>query len=416
MATDTDTLENPSAKTQMLATTALTTMTAEEIEAAASQIVDGIYFALDDRIYHTVARLSCSGIQKLLVSPATFWRGSWLDPDRPELDEEATKAQTLGKAYHCARLEPDQFEQRYVRELAKNEFPAGTLFTGTDMGKALEERGLKKTGTVLEQARRLSEEGGFAETHLWHIALDQWEKQRAGRIPIGASYFDDLVRDQQRLLASKEIAPLFEGGESEVSIFWTDEYGIQMKARLDRLTADRILDLKTYDNSRGKQVDKAINDAIQYNRYYVQPPIYMDAVEAVRDGKAAIQGDATEAQHRLVAEIRLRPAPHFWFIFQEKGGVPNLFARRFKFYELDAWRQSEVDALVEEGRKAEVEQALGRKTMIYQRALADIYQAKQTFMAYSQIYDPGRPWAPVHAIGTVDDADFSEWWLEGRTR
>jgi hypothetical protein len=189
-----------------------------------------------------------------------------------------------------------------------------------------------------------------------------------------------------------------------------------MKARLDRVTADRVLDLKTYDNSRGKHVEQAISDAIQYNRYHVQPPIYMDAIEAVRDGKAAIQGEATDEQRRLVAEIRLRPAPHFWFIFQEKGGVPNLFARRYRFIEIDAYRQTEIDALVDEGRKAEVEEMMGRKTGLYQRALMDIDHAKRTFAAYSQVYEPGRPWAPIHPVGTIDDGDFSTYWIEGKSR
>src|SRR5690606_73558 len=94
-------------------------------EARDEGIVDGIYFDLPADVYHAVPRLSSSGVQKLCVSPATFWRGSWLDPDRPDPDEDATKAQILGRAYHTARLEPHLFEQLYVRELDKAEAPDG---------------------------------------------------------------------------------------------------------------------------------------------------------------------------------------------------------------------------------------------------------------------------------------------------
>src|SRR3546814_13994804 len=82
-------------------------------EERVAAIVDGIYFGLPADVYHAVERLSSSGIQKICVSPATFWRGSWFDPDRPEPDADETIWQILGRAYHTARLEPHLFESLY---------------------------------------------------------------------------------------------------------------------------------------------------------------------------------------------------------------------------------------------------------------------------------------------------------------
>jgi hypothetical protein len=83
----------------------------------AEPIVDGIYFGLPMEVYLAVPRLSASGMQKLCASPAAFWKEVWLNPERAaDPDEEETKAQQLGKAYHCARLEPERFHDAYVRE------------------------------------------------------------------------------------------------------------------------------------------------------------------------------------------------------------------------------------------------------------------------------------------------------------
>lgn len=399
-------------KPQLLASTAMPA-TAEEIERWASQVVDGIYFGLPDAVYHAVPRLSASGIQNLCVSPANFWRGSWLDPDRPELDEEATKAQILGKAYHCARLEPDQFEKRYCRAIEKDSYDLTSDAAIKAELKRLGEPQTQGDESILDRASRLMAAG--YEGTIYHIALDEWEQARNGRIPIAPSYYDDIVRDMERLLGCKQVADLFDGGQSEVAIFWTDEHGIQMKQKVDRLCRDRILDFKTFENKGKKRLDQAIADAVRFNRYHVQAASYRDGVEAIKANNLQVQGEATDEQRKLVAEIQIAPKPHeFWFVFQEKNGVPNLLARQFKFYSLDAYRETEIEALVEEGRQDEIREAMGRKTEIYQIALAEIRYAKQQFALYSQVYEPGRPWAPIEPIGTLDDLDFPSGWLEGK--
>jgi hypothetical protein len=88
-----------------------------KFKARVAAIEDGIYFGLEDKIYHAVEALGSGSIGELLISPGTFWQGSWLDPETEEAepDEDATKAQIIGRAYHAARLEPDLFVKQYVR-------------------------------------------------------------------------------------------------------------------------------------------------------------------------------------------------------------------------------------------------------------------------------------------------------------
>jgi hypothetical protein len=384
-------------------------------EERVAGIVDGIYFGLPADVYHAVPRLSSSGIQKLCVSPATFWRGSWLDPDRPDPDEDETIWQLLGRAYHTARLEPHLFESTYFRELVKDEAPKGTLFTATEMSKQLEEYGLKKTGSVMEQAERLLD-AGFPGERLWHIVKARWETERGARTALPAKHFDQMLTDRDRIGQNSQIAPLLSGGEAEVSVFWTDEHGVKMKARVDYLTRQHWADFKTFDNSRGKHLNQALTDAVRYNRYYIQAPVYREAVEQIRVGGLQIVEADTDDQRSLIATLQMTPGElQCWYIFQEKGGVPNLLAREFPFYEVpyttilnDAGASAERIAIAHEATK--------RRTGLFRKGAGDALEAKKLFVLYSEVYQAGEPWFPLDAIGRFSDEDFHPYWLDGLTQ
>ena len=382
-------------------------------EARIAAIVDGIYFDLPEDVYHAVPRLSSSGIQKICVSPATFWRGSWLDPERPDHDEEQTIYQLLGKAYHVARLEPHLFESTYVRELDKSEAPKGALITGDDMKKVLEEYGLPKSGKVLDQAERLAD-AGYPANKLWPLIVKDWEAERGQRIPLPAKHYDQMVKDSERISKNAEIAPLLQGGEAEVSIFWTDEHGVQMKARVDYLTRDWWVDFKTFDNSRGKNVNQALVDAVRYNRYYIQAPVYREAIEQIRVGNLPIIEASTDDQRALIAAMAIRPGElQCWYVFQEKGGIPNLLAREFPFYSVPYTTLFNEAITDDEERKLAVREATKNRTALFIKGAGEVLQAKKLFELYRQVYEDGEPWFPIHSIGKFSDEDFHPYWLEG---
>jgi hypothetical protein len=382
--------------------------------ARVEAITDGIYFGLPADVYHAVPRLSSSGIQKICVSPATFWRGSWLDPERPEFDEEETIWQLLGRAYHTARLEPHLFEATYARDLEKSEAPKGTLFTGDDMKKKLEEYGLAKTGKVEELAERLAD-AGFPSSQLWPLIKREWEEQRNGRTALPAKHYDQMITDRDRISLNGQIAPLLTGGEAEVSIFWTDEHGLKMKARVDYLTRDWWADFKTFDNSRGKNLNQALVDAVRFNRYYIQAPVYREAIEAIRLGKLQIVEAQTDDQRALVASLAIKPGElRCWYIFQEKGGVPNLLAREFPFYAVPYTTIFQAEAFAkDEERKQAVLDGARHRTNLFVKGAGEVLQAKKMFVLYSEVYRPGEPWFPIEAVGAFSDEDFHPYWLEG---
>lgn len=382
-------------------------------QARVAGIVDGIYFGLPEDVYHAVERLSSSAIQKICVSPGTFWRGSWFDPDRPDPDEEETIWRVLGRAYHTARLEPHLFESTYVRDLEKADAPQGTLFTGADMKAKLEEFGLKVTGKVDEQAERLAD-AGFPSNLIWPIVKKEWEEERGGRIALSAKHYDQIITDRDRISKNSQIAPLLTGGEPEVSIFWTDEYGIQMKARADYLTRDWWADFKTFDNSKGKHLNQALADAVRYNRYYIQAAVYREAIEQIRTENLQIIESQTDDQRALIASIQIKPGElACWYIFQEKKGIPNLLAREFMFYAIPYTTLFNEQITDDKARRAAVREATKQRTQLFIKGDGEVLQAKKLFVLYSQVYEPGEPWFPIDAIGRFTDDDFHPYWLSG---
>lgn len=382
-----------------------------------ANIVDGIYFGLPADVYHAVPRLSSSGIQKMCVSPANFWRGSWLDPDRPDEDEDEKTWQILGRAYHTARLEPHLFELLYVRELDKADAPRGTLFTGTEMGAKLEEMGAKKSGSVAEQAERLAEIG-YPSNLIWNLVLKEWEAGRNGRTPLKGKHYDQMIQDRDRISHNNDIAPLLQGGEAEVSIFWTDEYGVQMKARVDYLQRDWWVDFKTFDNSRGKNLNQALVDSVRYNRYYIQAPVYREGIERIRVHGLQIVEAQTDDQRALIAHIQMKPEElRCWYIFQEKGGVPNLLAREFPFYDVPFSTIFNAPLSKTEDHQQRVVDATKHRSQLFTKGAAEVLQAKKDFSLYMTVYQPGEPWAPLQgAIGAFHDDDFHPYWLSGELR
>lgn len=392
---------------------------------SAAAIVDGIYFDLPMEVYLAVPRLGASDLQDLNVSPGTFWRGSWLDPDEDgdddEPDEKQKKWQLVGEAYHCARLEPDQFEVRFCREPCKADFAEqvrahGACWNSAEIGIALADYGETKkraAESVGEQGLRL-EDCGY-QGLIWPLEKVRFEQGLNGRKPLPGKIWDEVVRDMERFRSNPDLAKLFAEGFAEVSVFYVDANNIPRKARFDWLALDHWNELKTYDNSRRKRVEQAIADAIRYNRYYVTAASYKDASEAIRTGGLQVQGEATDAQRALVARLQMKPdEQRCWFIFQEKGGVPNLFAYEFEFYGVPSDIENIWDTGASEEAQARGHAATRRPTQIYQKGRGEIDYAKRLFVHYANVYGPGEPWAPIEPIGKISDVMFNQYWLEGR--
>lgn len=381
----------------------------EQIE----QLVDGIYFSLDQAIYHGQKRLSASGMRDMLVSPATFWANSWMNPDRDAMDAK-TEALIAGSAYHVALLEPDDFDGRYCRLPDLADYADREIIrTGTEIKAKFKDLGEPQTKSgelVYDAALRLDGLGTGAV--IWPLIEADHAKWREdeGLIGLKPALYFDIERDMKRVQADEAVQPFIVGGESEVTILWTDKAGIRWKARLDKLNVRHVLDLKTFDNSRGNVLDKAIANIIQYDRLYIQARHYVAAAEIVRTTDLPIKQVFSQDQKDLIAAIRKSPDPfEFWWIFLEKGGVPNLLARQFQ-------RTREVHPhylfqAPDEASRKELARKIKNPTKLWSKAELEIEYCAREFLRNLEVYGE-EPWQARMPVSTIDDEAFPPYWLD----
>jgi hypothetical protein len=389
-------------------------MTVTESETTETvEYVDGIYFNLDESIYHAIPRLSFSGIQSIMVSPATFWVNSWLNPNKEEREDD-TPARLLGRAYHAARFEPETFADRFIRDLEKEDLPKA-LNTDEQIKAALEDLGQPKTKAgekVLERAARLIDAG--YEGQVWHFERMLFEESiLEGQVPIKGKYYDQLIEDMKRIHQNPEVAVHLKGGQAEVSVLWTcPDTGIPMKCRFDYLRPTAFTDFKTFENSKRKRLEQCIEEAFRYNRYYIQAAGYWRTTEIIQSGALDIIGYASPEQRGLIDDIKLNPKPlKVWYIFQEKSGVPNLMAYDIELIGPPASFEPNATGLSESEYDA-AREAQSSKTVLYRKAEIEIAHAKRTFLTYREVYPDGEPWFPIRPIGKINDQSFSSYWLD----
>lgn len=375
---------------------------------------DGIYFGLPMAEYLRIQRFSSSSARDMTVSPATFWANSWLNPKNlPEEGEEEkeTPAQIYGTADHSAKLEPDIFAQIYVRDVDLSAYK-NLISTHTEIKAVFKDLGEPQTKAgedVLAAARRLAAYG--CDRPIKHL-LEQ--EIRDGledfQIILPPSIFDQIVEDAAAIHANPEIAKLITGGQAEVTILWTDDKGVGWKARLDYLHSRHLVDLKTFDNSRGKLLEQALYDAVAYNRYFMQAYVQWVAAEQIRTGGLMIRKRQSQEQTDLIDAIRNSPDPFdYWWIWQEKFGVPNVLARRLRMTE-----EPHPHYLAEapnEKTRAALKKKLTKPSLIWERARIQVEAARKQFLQGLEIW-PDSPWGALVPVGEIDDEGFNRFWLE----
>lgn len=386
---------------------------------------DGIYFGMPEDDYHKIDRLSKTGIKRLRVSPADYWKTSPLNPRQEDLtpDQERRRnlARVLGRAYHTARLEPHKFESRFVRKPSQTDYTdqEGFLHTVTMIDEQLVALGQPKTnkadGGALGKALRLR--GAGYKGPIWHIIEDEFKASAGERGIVPADAYDQILIDMQRIRKMPDIDKILSGGEAEITLLCTcPDTGIPMKSRIDYLKVEEWAEFKTFDNPNGKNLIQAINDAIRFNGYFIDAVCYHQAIEILRSGALDIIGEATNEQVDLITNIIERGAPlACQFVYQQKNDVPNILAREFELFQFsEAQRAQHAGASPDAVNR--VENGQRTKTAIHQKGRMEIAAAKRDYLAYSEIYGEGEEWLPVYPLGKTTDADFPPFWLEQEIR
>lgn len=376
-----------------------------------ADLQDGIYFNMAEAEYHAIPRLSSSGIQNMMVSPATFWAKSWLNPERE--DEDDTDARIIGRAYHCARLEPARFMAEYAPELDKDELDSDCLMTHTAIKAALADLGQPQTkaGENVEAAAFRLRDLGYTG-QIYHVEDALWRERNAGKTMLKPKVYHEIRRDMTLIQRTPEVVAVLSGGAAEVVILWTDpERGVKMKARLDYLRPIGVTDFKTFDNSAGRHMIEAILGAFRYNRYYVQGAVYWQAFEAIRDQDLQVIRYFDGAHLELIEAIKAHSHPgRVFYVFQEKKGIPNVLVREYMIRDVHTSLKA---AATDADQVAASAERFGNFSRLYEKAAREADFARRTFLSMQEIYQPGEPWQPLNVLGAIGDDDFSLNFLDG---
>lgn len=383
----------------------------------------GIYFGMSDEKYHAIAALSNSGIKKLAASPMIFWADTpWLNAEKRrqiEEQEEEKAHHIFGKAYHCRIMEgASTYAQRYAVELDADDFPdclestaqikaAIGQFEAEAFDRKGDSVGMKPVKPVSKVPDKMPDGSDYERAAVkadWIaqlIALDPQAQIFAnlqsehGKLHAGKTF---LTADQHRELEiaalmverDPEVRHAFKGGYAEVVLIWRcAKTGILMKAKVDYLKIKAMVDLKSIANKFERSIENAIRFEIASYKYNLQPTVYFEGAEAVRqlvrDRKAEIwiaNDYLPGIEAKSIIEWTYRWASHclpdeWLWVFQQKGRAPITRG---------VWFPRGVTLMMSKDIVAE---------------------AKRRFIKFSQAFGSG-PWLDVKPIYTIADEEIPQ--------
>lgn len=362
-----------------------------------AQIVDhadGVYLGLTSESYHRDSALGSTSIKRLRKSPVKWWWDSvynTIQPPEKMMGEE--EKYRLGTAAHVALLEGtdgglDTYQAAYAIEPDKSTHPKA-LAGGADYRAWLSDMGMSTTGPTNEVLiRRILERDPSVEI----LELLKAEFKRSGVRAVSAAE-DARIRLLHRVanasptefgLPDGEVITLreaFRGGLSEVSVFWTDETGVRMKARFDKLKPLVTIDLKTFADWRDdRDFNQGLLREVKFRGYAMQAMHYEVAREALRDlVHAGEVHDGTPAQRTILEEIADQETWAWLWVFAITDGAPII-----------------------KGVRPDMQ---GPQM---QGAAQDRQSALTDFLFYREMFglEPGRMWFDPVAIWSPEESDW----------
>lgn len=297
---------------------------------------DGIWFGLSDAVYHADTALGSTGLKKLIGSAPDFWWGSWMNPANDENDD--TEAKVFGRQLHQCVLE------------------------GEDKFKALH----------APRYHPGNRKEGIAEIK---------EITAAGKVPVKFKDYAKILAASAFIKANKTLANAFEGGQPEVSVFWTVD-DIRFKARFDYLKLNAITDLKSIANQNDKEFGKACRDAVASYDYIVSAEHYTEGRRQLKrlfdSGKVFGSVDMD-----WLAKVAANEVFAFVFVFWQKSGAP-----------------------ISHGIKL----SPGNPLFSYARSM--ITKATDNYRRFMAEFGTDAAWVPSTPLEELDETDLPVWYQQ----
>lgn len=260
---------------------------------------DGIYFNMPESEYHSLKRLSSSGLREILESPTAYWFNN-LNPVNDLKDD--TQALFEGRLMHTMILEPENFNKKY-----------------------------KVIPAEIEDLNKNSS------------AFKVWKLSQTGEL-VGSKKYNELNNIIKYLSSKGQVLynDIFKGGYAEVSILWTQN-GIERKARIDYLTPSRLIDLKTFIKTTRGSLDQYVAQYFFKFKVYLQLIYYMQAIEEAKAQNLPVIG--TDKQRE------------FWYNLSDQLMTMVVFvSRQLPLARVKVFRSDECPELHRLGKK-QIEQA-----------------------------------------------------------
>lgn len=212
----------------------------------------GVFPDLDIDAYHQGDGISKTGLDAIARSPAYFF-GQYRHPQRPPFRRKA--GQLEGSLAHCAALEPEHFDRRYV--VIPDDAP-------------------NRPSSRQREAKKPSVE--TLNAIAW---WDDFLVQHNGKEVITAAQREAALRQGDNIRALPEVRDAMLNGAAELSAYWRDEKtGLLCRCRPDwtyRCGTRQcvLLDVKTFNDCRAAEFRRQV----QRKRYDCQDAYYSDGFQ-----------------------------------------------------------------------------------------------------------------------------------------
>lgn len=226
---------------------------------------------MTDQEYCDAPGLSNSGMRDLTTSPYRFWY-LHINPNAPL--SLPTQEMIFGSALHCAVLELDKFDRRYACEVNIADYP-GCLVTMDDLRSFAKENGFAPKGT--RKAEVIAQvQSQFPLVPILDVITQRHAEAHAGKTMLDLEDWNRLLRCSKALLEEPRIQSILADGKAELPMFVRDEeFGVNLKGKLDWVAPKLTLDIKTFSvKARGKSIDQTVADAVFYEGYHRQAYLY----------------------------------------------------------------------------------------------------------------------------------------------
>jgi hypothetical protein len=230
-----------------------------------------VIYDMPEDEYRAVPALSYSAIKEINVSVNDYLYSQ-------EEEQTDTIGKTIGKAYHKAILEGFQaFHDTYKAPFIGTD---DCLKSKDDLINFCTNNGVEfKQSWTKDKIFNAIQSCGH-DVKSYDMEREEHEK---GFIII-PSEAHKKISAYAEIIEESDIAKKLYDAKKEVSVFWRED-GINCKARFDALIPEGVFDLKTFDNSKSLNIDKAVNLTIANYQYDVQARWYTKAYKAMYDAK-----------------------------------------------------------------------------------------------------------------------------------